>query len=155
MHTQTTIDPKVQAFIDKLRLAYEVYSKASKRIHNQPMRDQLETLSQKKRTYYQEIIDQYDVEDENNYTLNIKDRIKAELEKAGIEINHVMIRRNEREVLSFCVQREHELIEVYQQLLERNIFSDYLRAILSTQMKETKNLIEELEATREAYNFKQ
>ncbi|HHP7242470.1 MAG TPA: hypothetical protein ACFCUD_12400 [Cyclobacteriaceae bacterium] len=154
MHSQTTIDPKVQAFIDKLRLAHEVYSKASKRIHNQPMRDQLETLSQKKRTYYQEIIDQYDVEDENNYTLKIKDRIKAELEKAGIEINHVMIRRNEREVLSFCVQREYELIEVYQQLLERNIFSDYLHAILSTQMKETKKLIEELEATREAYNFK-
>ena len=147
-----TLSPDIQNLTDKLKVAEEIYEKASSRVHNRPMRDQLKLISKKKEEYLTELSVDMGT-NLNTRNINLSERIHLELEKAEIEISHLLIRRNENDILSFCIQREQELVQSYLNGVIEAQKSNEKISILLRQLEETKRLLEELKETKKAYEF--
>ncbi|MBU2913224.1 DUF2383 domain-containing protein [Reichenbachiella agariperforans] len=148
------LTPELQNLIDKLLLAKEIYEKASSRIHNEPMTNQMKVLAERKSKFLTDIGKLVDVDFEE-HTMGIKDRLKAAWEKIAIEVEHIFLQRDEGEILGFCIQREDELIEMYQEVLQSkdNELDVFIKFLFESQLAESRILINELQETREAYNF--
>jgi len=146
------INPNIQNLIDKIKLAEEIYNRASSRSHNQPMRDQFKTLAKRKNRFLQEIADQFEL-DLGKHNLKISERIELEWEKAEIEVNHILIHRNERDILKYCIKREEELVDSYEKVLNNGLKNDFLIALFKSQLEDTLRILNELNQTIEAYEF--
>ncbi|UXP33727.1 hypothetical protein N6H18_07145 [Reichenbachiella agarivorans] len=148
------LTPELQNLIDKLVLAREIYCKASSRVHDEPMTEQILMLADRKTKFIEDISKLVEVDIEH-HNLSLANRLKATLEKIGIEVEHILIQNNEGEILSFLVRREEELIEMYRTLLRSNDkeYDVFLKSLLENQLSETCLLLSELEETKEAYNF--
>ncbi|MEQ8240690.1 MAG: hypothetical protein RIA69_15840 [Cyclobacteriaceae bacterium] len=149
------IIPDIQNLIDKLIIAEEVYHKASSKAHDQAMTNQIKMLAARKEMLLEDITKLLTLEMEN-YKVKWKNRVKAEMEKIGIELDHIYLRLNQGSILSFCIKREEELIEMYKQALnEKNHqqIGALVRDVLLYQMNESTQLLAELKDKKESYNF--
>ena len=150
-----TILPDVQNLIDKLKIAEEIYAKASDRVHNEPMTKQMKSLAVRKSVLSEDIsrLLKFDLD---KHKVQWTERIKVEIEKAGIELDHIFIRMNEGYVLSFCVKREEELIAMYQQVLKTKNLTQYdelIKELFLNQLNESTLFLDELREEQKGYNF--
>jgi len=149
------MNPDIQNLIDKLIIAEEVYKKASSKAHDQPMTDQIKVLAERKNILLEDVTKLLTL-DMENYKVKWKDRVKAEMEKVAIELDHIYLRVNQGSILSFCIKREEELIETYKQALrEKNdqVLNALVRDVLLYQMDESAQLLTELKEKKKSYNF--
>jgi hypothetical protein len=79
------------------------------------------------------------------------DQVSLELDKALIELNHIILNRNEREVLSFCIKREDELVKIYKRLIYSRSFYPFIEAMIVSQLDESIALLNELKEIKDAF----
>ena len=146
------LTPEIQILLDKLNIANQVYSKAASRIHNELVREQLGFLAERKLMFLESITREMEIKTSPNQ-LKLMDRIGLELDKTLIELNHLILNRNEREVLTFCIKRETELVNVYKRLLYRRSFYPFIEAMIVSQLDETVALLNELKKIKDAFDI--
>jgi hypothetical protein len=148
------IKPKFMNLIDKLELARQIYEKAAERVHNGFMTDQFQTIASKKVVYIREIANLFDF-DYDAHSLAIRDKLKLEMEKIGIELNHLILHRNEKVLLEYCINREQEIERIYKDILKNGSYNDLTNTVIRNQMKETIEILDELMQVQEQYDFKE
>jgi hypothetical protein len=145
----------IQNLIDKLKIAEKIYTKASSRVHDQPMTNQMKALAERKNVLLEDLTRLLEV-DMDKHKVQWKDRIKVEWEKLGIELDHIIIRINEGTILSFCIKREEELIDMYKKVLNNdglNQYDELIRELFQYQLNESIQLLDELGEKKQSYNF--
>lgn len=146
------ITPPIRNLLDKLRIARKVYTEASSRIHNQLVKDQLKFLAERKLMCYETITSELNQQNLSR-RFRKEDRISLELDKVLIELNHLLLSKNEKEVLGFCARRERELVTTYKELLLSRSFYPFVEAIITSQLEETSVLLQELERIKDAFSI--
>jgi hypothetical protein len=145
-----TLTPEIRILLDKLNIASQVYKKASSRIHNQLVKEQLGFLAERKVMFLESIVNEMKIE-VNSDDLKMTDQVSLELDKALIELNHIILNRNEREVLSFCIKREDELVKIYKRLIYSRSFYPFIEAMIVSQLDESIALLNELKEIKDAF----
>jgi hypothetical protein len=143
---------QVEKLFHKLKMTMVIYKKSSDCIHNEPMTLGLNELAIQKKEHIEvlgDIIKAYDPMPD----LNIDEVLKLELQKIGMSIDAFFIRRNEKEVLGFCLQYERSLKKIYQDLLAEYHQHHHFRIWLKDRLVENEELINKLEYWRDAYVF--
>ncbi|GEM_PF-1588298 len=146
------VDPLIQNIVDRLKLAEEIYEKAAQSVHNQPMRDQFDTLAKQKTKYITEIAEYFNI-DRQRYQINLTDRIRVELDKVGIEFDNLVIHRNEMDILSYCISREEEVVGAYKKFVDDIGKDQHLIQMIQAQMNESMRNLFELKETQKVYDF--
>jgi len=147
-----TLNISLQNLLDKLFIAEEIYKKAADRVHNVPMTDQFNQIAQQKANFLTELEAELGLES-GEVSINFKDKIQVVLDKVGIEVNHIILNRNERALLTFCIKRDEELVKMYDDIMKSDLIDDNIQQLVARQKKETAQVISELTKTREAYQF--
>jgi hypothetical protein len=142
----------LESILSKLETGQRLYVMASKKIHNAPMTDRFQVLSDQKERFIKELEQVFKL-NSYEYKIAYEDRVKLLMEKAGIELDNIFIRRNEKEVISFCLNREKELLVEYNALMREYSFDGTHRSYLVSQRDFTHEVIKKLEETYESYNF--
>lgn len=130
---------KLEQLIAKLTMAEEIYEQASKKVHDQPMSEYFSTLARKKRNF----ID----------TLSSEMHLNGQEEKIGFEINSIVVRLKQYELLDFCGKREEELISMYQNLLNEYFDEEYKQKMILTQMVDSKDVLIKLNDKKAALQY--
>lgn len=146
------VEPKIEILLDKLTLSAELYLKAAERVHNEMMKEQFGIQAERKTTYIDQLAHHLNLNLEEHKPRMV-DRLKLQLEKLGIEIDHVYLRQNAKEVLSFCLNREEELIEAYRGVLKDDRFDNHVKLTLKSQVDDSIRLKNELKALHDEYDF--
>jgi len=146
------IKPKFMNLIDKLEPARQIYEKAAERIHNDFMADPFRTMASKKRIYIKEIATLFDL-DYEEHELEIRDKIKVEWEKIGIELNHLILQWNENVLLQYRIHHEQEILEIYKDILEHGSYKDLFNTVIRNQLHESIKNLDELQHLLEPYDF--
>lgn len=149
-----TIEPRIEILIDKLSIAVALYQKAAQRVHNDMLKEQFMLQAERKQTYIGQLAHQLDLHLEE-HQISIADRIKLQMEKMGIEIDHAYLRQNARETLSFCLKREEELIDAYRGLMSNSAYDSHLKFTLKSQFDDSVRLKDELSTLYEQYDFQE
>ncbi|MEQ8712771.1 MAG: hypothetical protein RIC80_07125 [Cyclobacteriaceae bacterium] len=146
------VEPKIEILLDKLTLSAELYRKAAERVHNKMMQEQFGLQAERKATYIDQLAYHLNLNLEDHQA-GMVDRLKLQLEKLGIEIDHVYLRQNAKEVLSFCLNREEELINAYRGVLQNSRFDNHVKLTLKSQVDDSIRLKNELKALHEEYDI--
>ncbi len=142
----------IETVIDKLILAIDIYDKTSKRVHFKPMKELFSELKDSKEAMLNALAESTEM-NLDDYSISIEEKIKLELEKIGIELDHLIIKNNYNETLSFCIKRERELLNAYEDALNQDL-DDSLEDLLKKHHTETLQLLESLVERHESGNFK-
>lgn len=148
------IEPQIEILIDKLTIAAELYNKAADRVHNDMMKEQFELQSSRKQDYIDQISNLLDL-DLNDHKVNRADRLKIRVEKLGVDIDHFYLRQNAKEALSFCLNREDELIDAYRSLIKSGSYDNHLKLTLKSQLDDSVRIKDELNTLHEEYDFQE
>lgn len=140
--------------LDKLKFSEETYRKASKRIHNRYNTEQLKILADTKLAHFDTLAEHFGL-NTADHSLKLQDRVRLEMSKAEIEIEHIYLQRNEREVLRVCLRRERELIEAYEALEKVADLDEQRRQLVHRQKDDAVRVSQELESTMDDYDFSQ
>lgn len=146
------IKPKFMNLIDKLELARQIYEKSAERIDNDFMADPFRTMASKKRIYIKEIAKLFDF-DYDEHELEIKDKIKVEWEKIGIELNHLILQRNEKVLLEYCIHREQEILKIYEDIVQHGSYKELFNTVIRNQLHESTKNLDELQHLLEPYDY--
>ncbi|MEQ9298628.1 MAG: hypothetical protein RIF33_08695 [Cyclobacteriaceae bacterium] len=146
------VEPKIEVLLDKLTIAAELYRKASDRVHNDMMQEQFQLQAERKETYITQLAHHLNLNLED-HQLGTADRLKLRLEKLGIEIDHVYLRQNAKEVLSFCLNREEELIAAYRGVIQNGEYDNHVKLTLKSQMDDSVRLKDESMVLHGEYDF--
>ncbi len=142
----------VEKLMNKLKLAKEIYKTAASKIHNKPMADELLLVAEKKALNFDELVTQTSL-DLYEQEIKLPDLIKLEFQKVEMEINHLLIHRNENDILNFCIEQEKELIQCYvETIIELKKDKVDIVAFVN-QLYEAKKLLKSLKETKKAYEF--
>ena len=145
----------INTLIDKLTLAKEVYSTGAEKVHDKPTAMKLEILAERKGIFLSELNDVLDSEVKDR-DLPVQERIKVEIEKLTMEVDHLLLRINEGEVLKQCIGREDDLSDIYDKLLhleEIDRSDSALKGLLIHQNNYTQKSIAELKNVKDQYVF--
>ncbi|CAN0445928.1 unnamed protein product, partial [Ectocarpus fasciculatus] len=137
------VEPKIELLLDKLSNAAALYRKASDRVHNDMVQEQFLVQAERKETYINQPAHHLSL-DLDDYQPGTTNRLKLQLEKLGIEIDHVYLRQNAKEVLSFCLNREEELIAAYRGVIQNGGYGNHVKLALKSQMADSVKLRDEL-----------
>lgn len=146
------VEPKIELLLDKLSNAAALYRKASDRVHNDMMQEQFLVQAERKETYINQLAYHLSL-DVDDYQPGTANRLKLQLEKLGIEIDHVYLRQNAKEVLSFCLNREEELIAAYRGVIQNGGYDNHVKLTLKSQMADSVRLKDELMVLHGEYDF--
>ena len=138
-----TIKPKFMNLINKLELARRIYTKVAGRISDEFLAEQFKMLSLRKEIFIKEISRLYNF-DYEQHTLDLKDKMKVEWEGIGIELNDLILRRNEHTLMEYCIHREKQILGVYREIINHGSFSDLFSILARNQMEETLGILDEL-----------
>jgi rubrerythrin len=136
--------------LDQIIMVRDLYAYAAKKIHDEPLQKMLDGFSRHKDIHLKDIKSSFQLD---NGSLKFSQLVNLSKDKLGMDIDDFFIRRNEKEVLSFCIKRERELVELYQQIINDHQFSDFEMVILKNQLKEVKSMISESQSIYEKYDF--
>ncbi|UXX79413.1 hypothetical protein N7E81_18840 [Reichenbachiella carrageenanivorans] len=144
------INPEVKQLISELKLAEIMYRKTSLRVVDQPVKDQLASLADRKVNFMMGLMKQYDVDIET-LMCEVSDMIRPEWEKLEIELDHLLLQGWEKDILDNCILREKKLIEIYKELSQDTGYDDFMTAMFASQLSETYDFLNELEDTKEVF----
>jgi hypothetical protein len=151
-NTLTEVAPSIEKLLDKISIAAELYRKASDRVHNEMMTTQFLQQVERKEAYLDQISSALNIEIDD-YQPALIARLQVQLEKIGIEVDQLYLRQNAKEVLSFCINREHDLILAYENLLETGPYSSALQQVLVRQLTDANSVRRKLVALHDAYTY--
>lgn len=141
---------RVKQLISELKLAEIMYRKTSIRMTDQPVKDQLAFLADRKVKFIMSTVSQYDVKMEQ-LMYEVSDEIRPEWEKQEIEMDHLLLQGWEKDILDNCIKREKQLLTYYKELSQDNTYDDFMTELFTSQLSETYDFINELEDTKEIY----
>jgi len=146
------LEKELQHLLEKLKMAEEIFTKAAVKINNKSTAETLKEMSNRKKVFLYDIekLLPYDSEDIQVNTLN---QVRLQLEKMGIEIDSILLRLSEGEILSFCLKRQEEAISMYHNVIESGIPNEPLMALVKEQLSTSENEYDELSKRKEPYNF--
>lgn len=146
---------EINTLIDQLIIAKEIYSTGADKVSDQPTANQMHLLAERKNIFLSELNNVLDWEI-NNYDLPISERIKVELDKINIEVDHLLLPINEGEVIRFCVIKEQQLIDSYERVLHLDRLAlpgSNLKSILVNQLHYSMELLAELKEIKATYEL--
>lgn len=144
------IDIKTKQLISELKLAEIMYRKTSIRMTDQPVKDQLATLADRKVKFIMSLVNQYHVKMEE-LMYEVSDTIRPEWEKLEIEMDHLLLQGWEKDILDNCIDREKNILGYYKELSQDSSYDDFMTELLTSQLSETYDFINELEDTKEVH----
>jgi hypothetical protein len=149
-----TITPCLQNLIDRLKITEEIYRKGSSQIGKGPITCQMELLAEDKSTFFGQIAWHLEIYATKQYACMSK-RLTKELKKVAVEVDGFVTQMTEREVLGFCISKEEELINGYQQVLDEQVMvcDLFLKGLVKLQLNQSALLVSELRETEQAYYF--
>ncbi|MBS0000868.1 MAG: hypothetical protein KFF73_17935 [Cyclobacteriaceae bacterium] len=139
--------------IDRLELARRIYLKAAGRVTDEFMAGQFQTIASKKEVFIREISNLFDF-DYEKHSLDLKDKIKVEWEEIGIELNHLILDRNERALMEYCIRREQGILKIYRDILKGSSIDDLFNTVVRNQMDETTEILDELTNSLEPSHYR-
>lgn len=148
------IEPNIDTLIDKLIISVDLYDKASKRVHDDMLKEQFDLQKQRKVDSLEQLAQLMNI-DLSAHRVSIADHLKVSMEKIGIEIDHIYIRQNAHEVLSFCLKRESELIESYRKVLAGWFIDKKTNSLLKRQLDDSAKVHDQLKSLYKAYDFQE
>lgn len=144
------INPEVKQLVSELKLAEIMYRKTSLRVVDQPVKDQLASLADRKVKFMMSLVKQYDV-DMETLMCEVSDMIRPEWEKLEIELDHLLLQGWEKDILDNCIVREKKLVAIYKELVKDAGYDDFMTAMFTSQLSETYDFLNELEDTKEVF----
>ncbi|WP_456458905.1 hypothetical protein [Reichenbachiella sp.] len=144
------MDIRIKQLIGELKLAEITYRMSSLRMSDQPAKDQLITLAERKMKFIKGIIDQHD-ETFERLMLEVLVMVKPEHDKLEIELDHLLLQGWETEILDYCLDRENKIEKLYKQLITDAQYDEFLKALLMSQLTDTADIINELEDTKAVF----
>lgn len=141
---------KIKQLISELKLAEIMYRKTSIRMTDQPVKDQLATLADRKVKFIMSLVGQYDVPLES-LMYEVSDEIRPEWEKLEIEMDHLLLQGWEKDILDNCIAREKQILTYYKELSQDAAYDDFMTELFTSHLSETYDFINELEDTKEVY----
>lgn len=144
------ISIKVKQLLSELKLAEIMYRKISIRMTDQPVKDQLAGLADRKVKFMMSIVNQYD-EKMESLMYEISDTIRPEWEKLEIEMDHLLLQGWEKDILDNCISREKQILGFYKELSQDSAYDDFMTELFTSHLSETYDFINELEDTKEIY----
>ncbi|MEP2026653.1 MAG: hypothetical protein ABJH98_12790 [Reichenbachiella sp.] len=141
---------KIKQLISELKLAEIMFRKTSIRMTDQPVKDQLATLADRKVKFIMSIVNQYDVKLET-LMYEVSDSIRPEWEKLEIKMDHLLLQGWEKDILDNCIDREKKILSYYKDLSQDSSYDDFMTELFTSQLSETYDFINELEDTKEVY----
>lgn len=148
------IKPKFIKVIVKLELVRQIYQKLAEKIKNENMADTFRTIASKKKIYSKEIVNLLDFNYED-HEFKVRNQIKVEWEKIRIELNHLILQQDEKVMLEYCIHREHEILNIYQDILEYGSYESLFNTVIRIQMHESVKILNELQHLLEPYEYNQ
>ncbi len=143
------IKPDFLNLIDKMTLARELYQKATERVADDFLKDQFEALASKKNIYIKEISNLFDL-DLEKHSVEIRERIKADLEKLYVEISDIALNEDEQVILDYSIKREQKINELYKYILDQEKYGDFVNTVIKNQLSENQESVNELKRVKEA-----
>lgn len=143
-----SINPKITNLIERLVALKRLFGEIDVRTLDEPLRSQMGTLVEQKQRLLREWARQYDLSAED--LLNMEENTARETDEARIKLNDLLIQGTEQELVDFTIKREQNLYKMYVPLTTDHQFEDYIHAMVHSQKDDTKSLIGEFEALREA-----
>ncbi|QSE95900.1 DUF2383 domain-containing protein [Fulvivirga lutea] len=144
---------KIKQLIKKLKMAEEIYKRASIKVHDRPMTEYFAALANKKNGFIDTLVANSQLGQEN-VSIGVKDRFRVEMEKIGIEVNSILIRLNEFELMDFCIKREEELVSMYQNVLNEYDDQDFVEKMILDQLVYSKDILIRLNEKKDTYEYK-
>ncbi|WP_422359959.1 hypothetical protein [Reichenbachiella sp.] len=141
---------RIKQLIGELKLAEITYRMSSLRMSDQPVKDQLITLAERKMKFMKSFVDQHE-ETFERMMLEVLDTIKPEHDKLEIELDHVLLQGWETEILDYCLERERKIEKLYKELITDPQYDDFLKALLMSQLTDTTDIMNELEDTKAVF----
>lgn len=139
-----TLTPETRRLLEKLKMAEEIYQRASDMVHNPLMTKVFQKLAQRKSDFLTNLSVILDIDD-SDIQLRSRERLRVELEKIRQEIDNILLRLNEGEVLHFCIKREYELISMYHNVLSNISGNQFFKDVVVSQLQASNKTVETLE----------
>lgn len=146
------IKPEFMSLIDKLTIALEVYERAVQRAQDEIIKDVFRELTSRTKIFIREISSLFDF-DLDKHEVELKDRIRIELDKIRIEINHLILKRKDSDLLKFSIEQENELIDMYDKILAEGKYNDLINTVIKNQLNESKKMLDEINLTLDTYEY--
>ena len=142
----------IQRLEYELVLTYYMYNEAAKRIHNHPMATRLRRVTELRRDALNKLMRRVKISTSTS-TLPIRMWWRFQLAKFGMSVDSLLIRRNEREILTPIVSQEKKLIKQYRKALAIEPKSPFTQALLEKQLEGSIAWYQEVEQVRDQYDF--
>lgn len=145
-------DSSTKNIVTKLKLAEEMYDQASVNIRIDSVKDRLKMLSERKEMFLTEIYNRL-AQSDQPASRTARDETSLESEQTGMELNKIIQKRNERDLLVYCIRCEEELINSYQKALTLNRMDYRERIMYKNQLTESLTLFNQLKMTKESFHY--
>jgi hypothetical protein len=145
------IDPEFMNLMDKLFVTKKVYHESADRLTDDILKEKMKQMSSRKEVYIKEIAHLFDfdleqIEDE------LLRRMEVEPEKIHVEIDHLILEKNEEHLLDYVLDREGEVTRIYHEILNDEGYSDLENTIIKSQINENSKHLAELREIKESFN---
>lgn len=140
----------LQILIEKLKLAEEVYKRAADKIHSDKMSEDLVKMSNAHMNLKDSLVKEIDLP-LKDVSIGLKDQIKVSIEKLGMEVDDILLRLNQKEVLSYCIKREKEIIDAYKTLVNNKSLSEKEQNRFKALSLESEKRVNGFEKIKEEY----
>lgn len=147
------IESYITEIIEKLKISQEIYRKLSEKVHFKPMRELFTSLNSERKEFLNEIEENLSIA-VDSHVMSFTGAIKAEAEKLGIELDHLIIQNNYNEALSFAIKRERELVNAYDNVFNNQKISEQAKALFEKQKKKSEKNLDEMLKRHETGDFK-
>ncbi|MGB3469066.1 MAG: hypothetical protein WBA74_27520 [Cyclobacteriaceae bacterium] len=144
----------VTNLIEKIKLSQEIYDKLSSKVHFEPMREIFDALRQEKNEVMSVLERELGLSIEE-HSVSFMGSLKANVEKFGIELDHLVIQNNYNEALSFAIKREREIIHAFNDVLQDDALESKEATVIADYKVRTENLLDEITERFKRGDFKQ
>mgnify|MGYP001104334584 CR=1 FL=1 len=131
--------------LEKMNVVKSIYKHALNKIHGDAMKNDLRSLYENKVQIYNELNLLFNVKED--VSINIFKQAKLTIEKAQMEIDDILIRFNQHDILFHCLKVEKELIETYNTVLNDQEFSESEKEHIKSLKNDSVAIVERLDKT--------
>ncbi len=146
-----TNDQTIKNLLDNIILTQKIYQKASSAIHDSFLTNHFLRTSEKKSLAKKELA-KITLVNLSDHDISILKKIKSLPGDMLLVFDDLVLERNERAILSFCIQREKDLIKSYAEVIQETQNS-FLIEVLRRHRNECRKVLDKLEELYTGYDY--
>lgn len=146
-------DSHITNLIEKIKLSKGIYDKLSDKVHFKPMSEIFDSLRNEKDIILEVLERELGLSIEE-HSVSFMGSLKSNIEKLGIELDHLVIENNYNEALSFAIKREKENIQAFEEAVSKADPGSKEATILADYKVRSENLLNEIVERFKAGDFK-